>query len=169
MKTYYLNVPYFVIEFEKHKLLKKELLHLLSKVQDRPLDGVSKTDWDIKQSQQEYKELITPFFLNVIKNLFPDKTMKIVNCWFQEYKKYSYHSWHNHGMCWALVYYLSLPEDSKGTVFKDFVSAREYDPQCKEGDFLIFPGWITHKSPINRSIDNKVIIACNFEEVLIET
>lgn len=164
MKICYLDVPYFVVKFEKHKLLKEELIYLISKVKDTALDGVSKTDWLYKKNQEPYKKLITPYFVQVMETVLPSKNLKLVDCWFQEYKKLSYHPWHNHGMCWALVYYLNLPIESKATVFKDFITDKEYNPVCKEGDFLIFPGWFIHKSPINKSINHKIIIACNFEE-----
>jgi len=161
MKKLSFDIPYFILKFTQHDLLKKQLLLLIASAEFDSNDSITKTDYTLKK-KQEYSNFILPYMNEEIERLFLKK-IKVMNCWFQQYQKYSFHPFHTHNCEWACVYYVELPSGSRGTVFKDYIENFEIEPQVKEGDILIFPGWMKHKSPPNKGKDMKTIISYNFE------
>lgn len=162
MSSMYFQVPYYVNDFKPHKEIQSTLLSLIEQANFDSKDGLTKTDWFMKDKPQLYKDFIIPYLQDAISEILPDKNLKILDCWFQQYKKYSYHSWHDHKCQWAMVYYVTLPFGSKPTQFR--IDKQEYNIDATEGDFVIFPGWIQHRSPINKTTEPKTIISINFEE-----
>lgn len=162
MNSMYFRIPYYIRPFASHKEIKDKLLSLIDLAEFDSKDGLSKTDWFRKDKTQLYKELIFPYIEEIISTTIPNKNLKILDCWFQQYKKYSYHTWHDHKCQWAMVYYVTLPQGSKPTEFK--IDEQEYYIDAQEGDVVIFPGWIKHRSPVNQSTRVKTIISVNFEE-----
>ena len=162
MEKNYLPIPYYIVSVEQHSNIKKELLTYIDQAEFQSCDEITKTDFHLKK-QQDYQRFVIPYILNAIRNVFQNSQIKILDCWFQQYQKYSFHPFHSHECEWACVYYVDLPAGSKGTVFKDYVSNTEIKTAVVEGDVLIFPGWIKHKSPPNKGSDTKSIVALNFE------
>lgn len=78
------------------------------------------------------------------------------NWWFQQYFNKGEHKWHDHGSAAAVIYYAELPEGEGQTVFYPF---GKFD--VKEGDIMIFPGFLPHKSPPILSNKRKTIFAAN--------
>jgi hypothetical protein len=54
------------------------------------------------------------------------------------------------------VYYIDLPEKKYKTEFLDI------EIPIQEGNLVIFPSFLLHRSPINMSNKEKVIISFNF-------
>jgi hypothetical protein len=80
--------------------------------------------------------------------------------WFQVYEKGDFHGYHRHpGSNYSCVMYVSLPGSSGGTQFK--ISDKVYNPAVKEGQILMFPSSVRHRSPPWELDENKVIISWN--------
>ena len=163
MSLFYFNVPYYVTPFPSHYKIQSLLLSKIEKSDFDINDGL-KTDWFIKNKSQLYKDLVIPDMKKVIEDLMPNRNFKMLCCWFQQYTKYSYHSWHDHKCHWAMVYYITLPQGSKPTQF--LVNEKVLDIDANEGDIAIFPGWIKHRSPANKSTEVKTVISINVEELV---
>jgi uncharacterized protein (TIGR02466 family) len=81
---------------------------------------------------------------------------------------------HNHGFSsLSCVAYISLPPGSGFTQFQDphynFKNLHEssalqeyYSVPVQQGDVLFFPGWLTHKSEKNTSVEDRIILSANF-------
>lgn len=88
---------------------------------------------------------------------------EVAEMWFQQYNKDAVHNWHVHGCNFTAVYYLELPEGVAKTEYLDpcnFKDVKTFD--VKEGDIVIFPSFLFHRSPPNESDKRKTIISWNF-------
>jgi ectoine hydroxylase-related dioxygenase (phytanoyl-CoA dioxygenase family) len=84
------------------------------------------------------------------------------NMWFQQYNKNSHHTWHTHpSVQFSSVYYLELPDTNVSTEFKDIVNNNIFKVDVKEGDLLVFPSSLLHRSPKNKSNKRKSVISFN--------
>jgi len=84
---------------------------------------------------------------------------KISNMWFHQYNKGSFFDWHTHPQSnYSAVYYVELPSNELVT---EIYGVKHLTPQ--EGDLLIFPGFLPHRSPINNTDSRKTIISFNFD------
>jgi hypothetical protein len=85
--------------------------------------------------------------------------------WFQQYTKQDYHTWHRHpGTDWGFVYYVELPKDGPVTEFRNPLNQDEtFTPDIKEGQFLLFPGLLEHRSNENQSNHRKTVVVTNFQ------
>jgi uncharacterized protein (TIGR02466 family) len=105
--------------------------------------------------------------------------------------KYSYNLIHNHGdTLLSLAYYVKIPKDNKGgeIYFKDpRITSQQRKPplientikskekgnkthgfsngeiQPKEGDLLIFPGWLDHGVRQSMSDEDRIVISANID------
>lgn len=170
-----IEFPIFIVSLDKHKQIKATLLSMLEKQKKAELKGTHNgfqclSDWEIDVGEErEYFKYLYPFLDEKVRNIFDDAYKDFIydyffdNCWFQQYYQHSEHYWHNHGNCWGLIYYLELPDQSLTTEFyiplaKDKIIS--FDIQ--EGDILLFPGCLMHRSPKNTSTNiRKTIIATN--------
>ena len=169
-KKHLLPTYCWVIKFAQHKQIKPEMLRLVEKTRSRFYNNVSDTDWGIEEKYQEYGELFFESFREYI-DTFISKYSKIDTlggyeidkCWFQKYEKGSYHGWHNHpGSDLSFVYFLELPENSTPTTIFLPESGEEYIPSgVEEGDVIVFPSNMYHKSSVNKSTEPKISIVFN--------
>ena len=170
----------YIDNVKSHYYIKNTLLDLIDECPGAPLmyddgaknalnrRGVTKTDWQIKKDvHRKYWDYffahIEPYLHNMSLRL--DKAgFQILNFWFQQYEKGSEHNWHIHYdnnkgkeeiKTYGGIYFLELP-DNQGTEFWNFPQL-EY----KEGDLIIFPCWLPHRSPINNSCNRKTSIVFN--------
>ncbi|NBP00408.1 MAG: hypothetical protein EBU90_09845 [Proteobacteria bacterium] len=162
MEENYFKIPYYIIKMNEHLEIKSRLQSFIDYAEFQISDEITKSDFHLKK-KQDYQEFILPFLLKNLEKIFQKSEIKILDFWFQEYARYSFHPYHTHYCQWALVYYLNLPEGAGGTVFQEYRSAAEIKPKVQEGDIIIFPGWIKHKSPTNKGSNIKSIVAMNFE------
>jgi len=177
------EVPYYIYKVEDHEDLKSKLIPLLEKIDGinsvQSFETISKSDWNTNQDatyfrknfvlnkEPNYYSLLEHHIDKIIHEVIPDKNKKsfyVGQGWFHQYKKMNYYFYHWHpGSRWALVYYLELPEDGPKTEFENEFGL-PICPDVKEGDILIFPSWIKHRSPPNKSVGRKTIIAFNLVE-----
>ena len=123
------------------------------------LDWQKSTDMDRKWVKF-IKPLLEKHFLNCIKNLKLN-TVHIRNLWFQKYKKDGVHNWHIHGNNYTGVYYLKFPKHSTKTQLVNKQKILEID--AEEGDIVIFPSFVVHRSPKITEDIEKIIISFNLD------
>jgi uncharacterized protein YjlB len=98
--------------------------------------------------------VVIPHLDKIKQSLKTDK-FEIINYWFQQYKKNSFHGWHTHANAhFANVYFVECPKDNQ-TMFRDFKI------DCKEGDIISFPAFLPHCSAPLQSEQRKTIVSFN--------
>lgn len=177
------EIPYYVYSAPDHNLLKEKILQTIEsgigEESVKNFESISKSDWytnynpkffkeNFKDRKDSYFGLLESHIVHIIEKIIPDKNkskLQVSNGWFHQYNKLDYYWWHNHPDCrWSLIYYLELSEDGPVTEFENFYGNTIF-PNVKEGDFLIFPGWIKHRSPPNLSKNRKTILSFNIVEI----
>tara|TARA_R110000751_G_scaffold113386_1_gene212527 strand:- start:140 stop:625 length:486 start_codon:yes stop_codon:yes gene_type:complete len=149
---------------KEHKVFSPHLIKLINKAPGTKLREIIKTDWTLDQKiNKEYFKFLLPYLNEPLKKfkrkLYRDKevNLEIDKVWYQVYSKNSHHVWHTHAhVNFACVYYLKLTNSKHKTLFHNIKPI-----DIKEGDFLIFPAWLVHCSPIIESKDKKIIISFN--------
>ena len=177
----YIQVPYIILEFEEHLTVKPILLekiasttgvklnnedHCISDFYQRENNTLKYNNFN--QGTRDYANYITPFISRyaevALKDFDVDKLF-VKEIWFQQYYKMNYHNWHDHiSSHWAAIYYLELDVKGPKTLFRN-LSGEIIEPDIKEGDIIIFPSFLKHKSPSNKTNNRKTVIACNIDEV----
>jgi len=173
MKFYKMDSFYAIIPIKEHSKIKQPLLNLIEDMPNNNLLGngqsVSKTDWNIPR---DYNRKYLDYFYNNIEEYVNDfskklfaKKWNILNGWFQQYNDNSYHNWHTHSTVnYSCVYYLELPDTDMKTEFYDSVSSKIINSvNVKEGDLIIFPAHILHRSKRNTTNKRKSVIAFNLD------
>jgi len=169
MKKIILECYGFQDRFKHHDLVQDQLIKLLNKAQNdfdcHPRDKIDYLDWqkstDMDREWVKFiKPLLEKHFLKCIKNLKLN-TVHIRNLWFQKYKKNGVHNWHIHGNNYTGVYYLKFPEHSTKTQLVNKQKILEID--AKEGDIVIFPSFVVHRSPKITEDIEKIIVSFNLD------
>ena len=172
------KIPYFIYDVENHSDIKTQILDVIarseySKPSNTFFEKISKSDYHTQEANyyktsNGYIHLLTPHINNIIQKIIPDtnkQNLKIDNFWFHQYNRMEYYWWHNHpGARWAIVYYVEMDGAGPITEFENFYGPN-ITPNVKEGQILIFPGWIKHRSPPNLSNNRKTIISVNIIEI----
>lgn len=147
---------------DNHRKIKTNLLDSLDLFVDMfkvksSNESISKSDFSLKVDKP-YEYLLKENIYPLVEKFFNQYLAITYNhvCWFHQYQKNDFFNWHGHDpYCMVGVYYIELPAGA-GTEFYNL----EYT--AKEGTIAIFPGWLPHRSPINRSDQRKTIISFNF-------
>ncbi len=155
----------FISNVPNHKKHKKKLLSLIKKMPNKSFSAVSKTDWNLPSNFTReyldyfYSNVITPVMDEQIK-FFKASKWEIVNAWFQQYTKTSFHEWHNHEHSnYTNVYFLELNHSKEKTEIKSGED-KIIEYKAKEGQVITFPGFLVHRSkPISNK--RKTVIAFN--------
>ena len=166
-----LDSIYAVADFEPHAAIKHQLLHLIDMSSAGPAVNevddlnVSKVDWDSsldmdRQWTKYFLPYIYPHEAKVFKAMGFSK-FKIKEMWFQQYQDRASHGWHTHGSHFTNVYYLELPKSAAKTVLINPFTREEFTPEVKEGQTLVFPAYVIHKSPDDFFPERKTIISWN--------
>jgi len=155
----------WVKKFRKHNKIKNKLLSLIAKMpnvlyQTPKGTTATKSDWNLPKDFERdylnffYKEIFN-FMIQTAKQFYC-KNWKIHNAWFVQYKKNDKHAWHTHPESnLSAVYYLELPKKELITEFKN------NKIKAKEGDILIFPSYMLHRAPVNKTNERKTVISFN--------
>lgn len=105
---------------------------------------------------QMFLDLITPF-LEQYMDQWHCNNINMGNIWFAEYHDGADFGWHTHeGTNMSAVYQLELEHTSNATQ----VMSEKVDMQ--EGDLLLFPAMMPHRSP-HVIKGNKIVIGFNFD------
>lgn len=163
----HLIYKYKIKDFFKHK---NQIISLIKKIPLNPLNEpgqrIYHTDWNLpKDFQREYVDYIK---LNILDDYIKDilnkwqTYYKIKNLWFQCYRQNDFHIWHTHADTnLTNIFYINLPNENCKTKFKCF--GEEIQIPIEEGCIVTIPGYILHSSPINKSVEEKIIISFNSE------
>jgi len=163
---------YCISKFQHHEKVKSDLLDLIynsdyqSPYHPSTEVNISKCDWhrstDFNRSWFLFlKSYLFDQLLEDYKQLGYDGFV-LCEIWFQQYLKNSEHGWHTHSGNFTSVYYLELPDDSpKIQIISPFDQKTVIDIPVQEGDILMFPSFVIHKSPLNQSTHSKTIISFN--------
>jgi ectoine hydroxylase-related dioxygenase (phytanoyl-CoA dioxygenase family) len=160
--------PFYVYDVVNHKKLKCSFLDHISSMENQSLiengQSISNTDWATpKDIERPYFYLIFPIMQEVIAKVsiaWGMPNLRMLNYWFQQYKKGDYHEWHSHNdALFSCVYYLDMADDNPKTTFN--LKGREINIHVSEGQILIFPGFLPHTSKENKTDKTKTIISFN--------
>lgn len=105
-----------------------------------------------------YEALLEKYIYPIIKQHYYDYggIASDFKPWFHQYFNGDSFNWHNHNSHRLVgLYYIELPETT-GTKFYN----TNYVPT--EGTLALFPGWLLHHSPSNKTDKRKTIISFNF-------
>ena len=160
--------PVYKVKFKEHNFLKPLLLPLLPKTKKliKNNDRISSLDWeDASDLNREWVKTFVPFWMDSIKEVTDDfgcAKIDLEQIWFQQYLEDGYHGWHIHTGHYTGVYYLELDKTSPVTELRDPYTKRIKRMNVKEGDMIVFPSYIYHRAPLNKSVKQKTIISWNF-------
>jgi|TARA_R110002020_G_C16180781_1_gene764804 hypothetical protein len=155
---------FIIYNVKDHLKHKKKLLKLIKIIPNNPYDQVSKTDWNLpKDFERKYNEYfynhIAQTHANAMLKHFKCTELLMVNTWFQQYEKLSFHNYHVHpGVNLTNVYFLELPDSNFRTSIK--VGEKEYEYKIEEGQIITFPAHLLHTSKQNGEL-RKTVIAFN--------
>lgn len=165
-------LPLIVDNFPNHSTVKSVFLQYL---EDSDYSGISETeqsisksDWLERSQNNNYSDFIVPLAIKAVSPYFDRMNYSsFANgpIWFQQYVTNNYHGWHRHANTdWGFVYYLELPEDGPVTEFRNPLNRNEiYTPNAVEGQFVLFPTILEHRSSVNKSLGRKTVIVLNFK------
>jgi hypothetical protein len=169
-----LDCAYHTSTFEKHQDLKYEILKLIEQTPyDSPKElqaevNITKTDWnhsknmDRKWVRYLFQDLMDHMLVGYKELGYGNFT--VTDLWFQQYEENSEHGWHIHGENFTNVYYLELPNETPKTqLISPYDQKTIIELDVKEGDTVIFPSFVLHKAPKNKSNQRKSIVSFNSE------
>lgn len=163
--------------FPPHQELKRKLLTSINregniqslgyKEESNDNSKIRRLDWN------NAKDLKTRKWVNILlpdlQGHFDDlanslgyEFAEIEQLWFQQYIQNDNHPWHVHSSNYTGVYYLEFPQGSPPTQIIDH-NDKLYTIDAKEGDLIIFPSFLIHRSP---NVDHKIrktIISFNID------
>jgi len=109
-------------------------------------------DYAVKMLQSLERDPYTPVLLT--KEEKKDAPILLYNLWGQYYKKDQFQESHNHiPHHWAFVYYVNTPPGSSPIIFSQ--SNEKFFP--KEGQLILFPGFLWHHVPPNQCKERTVV------------
>jgi len=168
-----INFPVKVQKFKEHNVLKETLLTAINEQKEvehliGPNNDITRCDWQparFNTNRRWVKDIRDPLSQHIAKwaESFGYANFKVLEIWFQQYAQNSKHSWHTHGGNFTCVYYLDLPKDTPRTQWINPTNLSEETFDVAEGDIIIFPSWLIHRAPQNKSKEMKTIISWNIE------
>ena len=174
MIKFNINSICILSDFKKHKQYKEILLDLFKKEKNKEEDNfkiygdnITNMDWSkCSDFNRTWVKLILNdlnlHFNDLAKNLNYTK-VNLTNIWFQQYALNSSHGWHIHGGNYTGVYYVNFKDNFAQTELIDPIENKKIKINAKEGDIVIFPSIIVHRSPPQKSEELKTIISFNFD------
>ena len=169
---------YYITKVRDHHISKEKILSMISKIDGRYDDGISKisnTDWLNQQNGVVFdwytyslSERDRESYVKLIHKKFGKNKSSINTIWFNQYDSNSgtEHKMHSHyddvhRNDLANIYYVELKDKSLRTILKHPKTGKEIVPRVKEGQILTFDARIKHKSPPNHTDTRKTVISFN--------
>ena len=167
-----LNCAAILKKFNCHKDIKEKLLSLINEswsyhmTNDPYGDNINRLDWSENLNfNREWVKFIKPKLekhFNECAEILNYEKCDIHGIWYQQYIKDDTHTWHIHGENYTGVYYLELPQNSPKTELVDQLDInKKITIDAIEGDVVIFPSFIIHRSPKITNDLKKTIISFN--------
>ena len=158
-----------------HDLLKQQILESINNAEADNInnhdlyyaDKISRFDWSqSKNFDRPWVQLVKPHiddYLNKLATALGYKNSIIEDIWFQQYNSGDSHGWHTHASNFTGVYYLELDKDGPKTeIIEPSRQNKKFVADVKEGDILMCPSYVLHRSPSSSSNFQKTIIGVNF-------
>ena len=167
------KVPYYFLNIDKWADHKSSVLSNLkvkdpSKVPKNTDDSVITSYWDNFDYNDhiEFLNMLHPYIAPITKEMGVER---ITRLWWQTANSGDYHTAHDHGMEGrSAVFYAQFdPEVHRSTTFyRPYPAPMDvvppiFNPKVKEGDLFMFPSFILHEAPINKSDVPRTIISFN--------
>lgn len=185
------GMPIFQVSVEQHAATKEAILAEIMLLKADPrctLVGGAQTVYsDYKLGNDKHTFKYRDMVLESVRQHIEDfarsvgaQGIELGQIWFQRYETRSFHDQHNHWpSLYSVVYYLEFnPIEHKPTIFlnpcrleiehyrsRNIEMPNSYQPVAKEGDMVIFPGFMDHFAPINESTKPRTIVSFNFDLV----
>lgn len=172
---YQYHGTYMVRKMPNHESLKPVLLSLIQSAEfeskkdpSNNLERINKYDFSLLGEERPWSSLFSEY-INGFMGSLPDsilyKNAEMRGVWFQQYEGGDFHHWHPHpGSNFSGIYYLELPDQEYATEFiEPFNTAIVKKFKASEGDVVLFPASLIHRSPVNTSNKRKTIVAFNFD------
>lgn len=167
-----IECPCLIKNFDYHKEIKQNLLNLINQSNYSPLNDpgcetdITKTDWHLsKDFNRPWVKYLSNFLLDPMLQIYKDlgyDGYTLHELWFQQYEQLSGHGWHTHSANFTNVYYLDMPDDApKIQIVNAYNQVEIVELDVKEGDIVVFPSFVIHRSPKNLSNNKKTIISFN--------
>lgn len=159
-------LPIFTIDFKYHNDIKDKLIELINETETAMIDRISRSDWSSDIHLKEYWKFLLPYITKTIEPIIYEKFFfkgwDVSNYWFQQYEKGDEHEWHFHGSTmYNFVYYVEKPNDAPSTQIMMPITGQIMEPKVEEGQILVMPSIVRHRSAPNQSNGRKTIIAWN--------
>lgn len=149
----------------QHNEIKDELIRSINGIIDNDPNAVyakmSHSDYDLDY-QSNYKDVarnvLTPYLKHYAKSWHFD-SINFKNIWFASYRDGATFGWHSHEGCnMSGVYMLKLPDPKSATQ----LWGTDFNEEIFEGDLLVFPSMLPHRSPVINN-EEKIVIAFNWD------
>jgi len=172
MEIIKLNSICLINKFEKHDFYKKDLLNIfnleknfIKKKDEYYSDNIHKLDWNNSSDfNRDWVKLIIKdlqlYFESCLKILNFKKVI-INDIWFQQYELNGTHGWHTHGFNYTGVYYVDFKKNYAKTELINPIDNKKIIINAEEGDIIIFPSFIIHRSALQKLNETKTIISFN--------
>ena len=157
-----------------HEDFKKRLLDFISNqnvggIHEGP-DSITKSDNYVEDRPElkPYFDWIANEVVDHVCEYYCMSFIRVTHVWYQQYEKDDIHQWHVHPSSSAsIVYFAELPGPEFSTEFFNPDTRELVKLDCEEGDVLVFPAHIPHRSPPLTSDQRKTIVGVNmvFERV----
>ena len=157
-----------------HSKIKSKILNIIqdyNQINYCP-DPITKTDYYDGSSYDINNKKYLQLFFEESKSLYESitnhywvKDLIPINAWFQQYCLNDTHKWHIHGGSnISIVYFVELDDSKYSTEFINSEENKIFQIEdTREGDVIIFPSHVLHRSPpLNRS-KRKTCISMNIE------
>jgi len=167
-----IGTPLLKEYFCNHLNIKNNLLSLIHqskiKLDEEKFDDVfSKLDWnqssDFERPWVKYAGQHIHDHLVKMVSKIGFKTIKIHELWFQQYKNQGTHGWHIHANNFTGVYYLEFDNHQYTQLLDPHNLDRAISLRVVEGDFIVFPSHVIHRSGVNETNKRRSIISFNFD------
>ena len=155
----------YLFNCNNHNKIKNKIIKEIKKIPGEKTQGVFKTDWQTDPSLkrgywENYIKYIADECIDILKkDLYKNVNQKTWhhNHWFHIYEKDYGFGWHTHGESnFSGIYYVDLKDNKYKTEFMNT------DIPIEEGNLLIFPSFLLHRSPVIKNKVKKIIVSFNF-------
>lgn len=161
------GVRYYIIDIPDFSDIKQSLVDDINNHQSARYDDVSRTDWNVDvDGVRKYFAILWDKIKPVMDELYLDVIYTdqyvVGNVWFQQYGNKSTHGWHSHMGCWfAHCAFIELPDGASSTELISPETKEIIKTDVKEGQMIVMPSYILHRSAPNNSQENKTVIVFN--------
>mgnify|MGYP003146744373 FL=1 len=167
-----IGTPLLKSHFNKHLDVKNNLLSLINQSKTKKSkiefeDVFHKLDWDqASDFNRPWVKYVFPYSHNQLLemvNKIGFKSIKVHETWFQQYGNQGTHGWHIHANNFTGVYYLEFDDHQYTQLLDPLNLNKAISLRVIEGDFIVFPSHVIHRSGVNQTKKRRSIISFNFD------